>query len=174
MPEASKWREIVAKGLKKCGGTGHRPATVLRAESRATPGCVMKRDVVASRHGNGKMRLWQVRRSSAVEVELVRLQKRMKRREAAVKEDRVTVTAGGGAWNARAVESPTTGAVCKVKYADGGVVIPVARKDLFVYGLEDMEWNTGKWFAARNMVADGKVRLLSIRNVCEFLVCGEQ
>ena len=114
MPEASRWKKIVAKGLKNRGGTGRRPAPVLRAKSRATPGCVMKGDVVARRHGNGKVQLWHVRRSSAVEVELVRLQKRVKRHEAAVNGDRVTVTVGGGAWDAKVVESPATAAVWKV------------------------------------------------------------
>ena len=43
-----------------------------------------------------------------------------------------------------------------MEYTDGGVVVPVDRKDLSVYKLVDIEWATGNWFAARNLVARGK------------------
>ena len=85
MPGTGRWKDVVRKELQKRSDGGHKPATVLSAESSATPGCVMRGDVVVMRHGNGRVRLWQVQRSSAVEVELVRLQKRVKRPEEAEK-----------------------------------------------------------------------------------------
>ena len=55
------------------------------------------------------------------------------------------------------VESPVTAEIWKVEYVDGGVVVPVDRKDLSVYRLEGIEWATDQWFAAKNLVASGEV-----------------
>ena len=98
IPYAGRWKEIVRKGFRKRSGDGRKPVPVLSAESRATPGYVMRVDVVANRHGNSKVRLWQVQRSSAAEVVLVRLQKRVKGDEKAKKGGRITVPGREGGF----------------------------------------------------------------------------
>ena len=55
----------------------------------------------------------------------MRLQQRRRLDNSAVKGDRVTVKCGGGAWDAKVVESPATAGDWKVEYADGGVVATV-------------------------------------------------
>ena len=89
--------------------------------------------MVAMRHESGKVRLWEVRRSTAVEAVLVRLQQRRRLDNSAVKGDRVTVKCGGGAWDAKVVESPATAGDWKVEYADGGVVATVDSAQLSAY-----------------------------------------
>ena len=97
MPDAGEWKRIVEQGMKKRSGGGRKPPPVLDADRRTTPGCVRSGDVVARRHDTGKMRLWELRRSTAVEAVLVRLQQRRRLTDSAVKGDRVTVRCGGGA-----------------------------------------------------------------------------
>ena len=99
--------------------------------------------MVAMRHESGKVRLWEVRHSTAVEAVLVRLQQRRRLDNSAVKGDRVTVKCGGGAWDAKVVESPATAGDWKVEYADGGVVATVDSAQLSAYELADVEWNSG-------------------------------
>ena len=104
---------------------------------------------MARRHESGKMRLWEVRRSTAVEAVLVRLQQRRRLADSAVKGDRVTVRCGGGAWDAKVVESPATAGDWKVDYADGSVVAKVDSEQLSAYVLADEEWPSGKWYQMR-------------------------
>ena len=92
------------------------------------------------RHETGNMGLWEVRRSTAVEVVLVRLQQRRRLDDSAVKGNRINVKGCGGAWDAKVVESPATAVAWKVEYADGGVVAMVDREQLSAYELEDTEW----------------------------------
>ena len=97
-----------------------------------------------------------VRRSTAVEVVLVRLQQRRKPEDSAAKGSSVTVKGSGGAWDAKVVESPATAGVWKVEYAGGGWMATVGREQLTIYVLEDTEWSSGKWYAARGLVASGE------------------
>ena len=113
--------------------------------------------MVAMRHESGEMRLWEVRRSTAVEAVLVRLQQRRRLTDSAVKGDRVTVRCGGGAWDAKVVESPATAGDWKVEYADGSVVATVDRDQLSTYELTDVEWLSGEWYQARGLVASGEM-----------------
>ena len=85
MPDAGEWKRIVEQGMKRRSGSGRKPPPVLDVDRRATPGCVRSGDVVAMRHESGKMRLWEVRRSTAVEAVLVRLQQRRRLTDSAVK-----------------------------------------------------------------------------------------
>ena len=100
--------------------------------------------MVAMRHESGNIRLWEVGRSTAVEVMFVRLQQRRRLADSAVKGDRVTVKSSGEAWDAKVVESPATAGAWKVEYADGGVVVTVDSEQLSAYVLEDEEWPSGK------------------------------
>ena len=64
--------------MKRVSGDGQgRPRLpVLDAESRATPGCVMKEDVVMTQPSNPVVQFWEVPSCIGEEVKLRRLHKR--------------------------------------------------------------------------------------------------
>ena len=65
IPEVEKWKNIVLRGIHKRSGEGRSRLPVLDLDSRTTPGCIMKGDVVITQQENGRVQLWVVRSVSA-------------------------------------------------------------------------------------------------------------